>query len=98
VVTGQHEVGPNLRFGLWNRSRECLPLLPIQSLILCDSESAPGYTLRGTQLWVDITVDHPFGVFIEDFTGNQCHETHLGLQILEIQRPYDEAGQDLRPQ
>ena len=68
---------------------------PIQALIFCDSESALGYTSRGIQLWVTPVVYHLPRILIKDSVGDKLHESHLGLQIREIQRSCDEAGQGL---
>ena len=43
-----------------------------------------------------LAIGHPLGIFIEEFTGDQYHESHLGLQIREIQGPCNETGQSLR--
>ena len=54
------------------------------------------YTLHGIQLWGILTVDRPLWIVIDDFTGDQCHESHLGLQIRKIQGPCYETGESLR--
>jgi hypothetical protein len=62
------------------------------------SGSALGRTSPGIRLWVTLVIDRPYRIFTKSFTGDQRYEAHLGLQILQVQGPRDEAAQGLRSQ